>query len=190
MISSMAITADNRYLFTGDIEDGDVKQFRVSDGRMIKHYHQLLEDGISSLITTHDSKYLFAGGKRGQLKQICLESQELVHDYGKIYNSDIYQLQTTRDSKYVISGGGKRVTRISIKNRDVEEEFGRVCYSKIWAMKISADQEKLFLGDMNGYLKLVSLTDGTTIKDFEKIHDCFITAIVITADEKFLFTSS
>jgi hypothetical protein len=56
-------------------------------------------------------------------------------------------------------------------------------------MKISADEEKLFLGDLGGNLKLMSLTDGKTIKIYGKIHDSSISGIVITADEKFFFWS-
>jgi WD40 repeat protein len=59
----------------------------------------------------------------------------------------------------------------------------------ITAMKISADGKKLLIGDLGGNLKLISLTDGTTIKDFGYLHDSSISGIVITADEKFFFTS-
>jgi hypothetical protein len=81
---------------------------------MIKDHGQLFHDGIrkrleapsgiKSMVTTPDSKYLFAASVRGQLKQICVESQEVVHDYGKIHSSQIYCLQKTRDSKYLITG--------------------------------------------------------------------------------------
>jgi hypothetical protein len=70
----MAITADDRYLFASD-HWGEVKQFRVSDGRMVKHYGQLFKYGIQSMTTTPDNKYLFTGGTSGYLKQICLKSQ-------------------------------------------------------------------------------------------------------------------
>jgi WD40 repeat protein len=60
----------------------------------------------------------------------------------------------------------------------------------ITAMKISADDEKLFVGDLDGNLKLMSLRDGAIIKEFGKIHDEQIGGIVITADEKFFFTIS
>jgi hypothetical protein len=55
----MAITVDNRYLFTSDPWDFEIKQFRVSDGRMIKHYGGLIHIGIDRVITTPDDKYLF-----------------------------------------------------------------------------------------------------------------------------------
>ena len=80
-IRSIAITADNKYLFTSNFNNGDVKQFRVSDGRMIKNYRLLMPCGIRSIITTPDSKYLFAGDNDGYLIQICIESQEIAHNY-------------------------------------------------------------------------------------------------------------
>jgi WD40 repeat protein len=57
-------------------------------------------------------------------------------------------------------------------------------------MKISADEKNLFLRDGSNRLRLISLTDGTTTKDFGRIHDHLISGIVVTADEKFFFTSS
>jgi WD40 repeat protein len=57
-------------------------------------------------------------------------------------------------------------------------------------MKITADDEKLFVGDYCGHLKLISLVDGHVIKHFSKIHDYWITGIMITVDQKFFFTSS
>jgi hypothetical protein len=57
-------------------------------------------------------------------------------------------------------------------------------------MKITADGEKLLVGDNLGHLKLVSLRDGELIKEFGHILGCGITGIVITADQKFFFTSS
>jgi WD40 repeat protein len=187
----MAITADDKYLFTSDIHRCDLKQFRVSDGRLVKHYLRLFENGIGSMITTPDSNFFFASSE-GKLKQICLESQEVVHDYGQTHDSGYCILQTTRDSKYLMIGGpGNHVKRISIENRAVETDFGQVCDRAITAMKISADETKIFLGEDHSNLKLISLTDGTIIKDFGNVHNYGeINGIVMTADEKFFFTSS
>jgi WD40 repeat protein len=57
-------------------------------------------------------------------------------------------------------------------------------------MKITADEEKLFVGDYKGQLKLISLMDGEVIKDYGQVHEKQITGIMITADQKFFFTSS
>jgi hypothetical protein len=36
---------------------------------------------------------------------------------------------------------------------------------------MSADEQKVLLGDRDGNLKLMTLIDGTIIQDFSKIHD-------------------
>jgi hypothetical protein len=56
-------------------------------------------------------------------------------------------------------------------------------------MKMSADEERLFLGDGGGDFKLMSLKDGTTIKDLSYSYNP-VAGIVTTEDEKFLFTST
>ncbi len=72
-IMSIAISSDDKYLFTSGVENnGHVKQFLVSDGQMINDYGATFEnDGIRSITTTPDNKYLFAGSNTGYLKQIC-----------------------------------------------------------------------------------------------------------------------
>ena len=57
-------------------------------------------------------------------------------------------------------------------------------------MKITADGEKLLVGDSTGHLKLISLIDGEVIKDFGRAHDGCITGIMIPVDQKLFFTSS
>jgi WD40 repeat protein len=57
-------------------------------------------------------------------------------------------------------------------------------------MRITADEEKLLIGDYEGHLKLISLRDGQVIKDFGQVHDDWITGIIITVDQKFFCTSS
>ena len=82
------------------------------------------------------------------------------------------------------------VKRISVENREVDKDFGQVCDSWIMKMKITADGEKLLVGDNGGNLKLISSRDGKVIKDLGKVHDGSITGIVITGDQNFWLTSS
>jgi WD40 repeat protein len=171
----------------------------VSDGVMIKHYVEVLEDGINVMTTSPDNKYLFVGGDAGGdggigvgcIDKICLESQKVGPYLGKVHGSYINCLQTTRDSKSLITASSDMsVKRISTNGKYTEKHFSKVCDADITAMKISADEQKVLLGDRDGNLKLMSLTDGTIIKDFGKIHDDQINGIVTTADEMFFFTSS
>ena len=61
----MAVTADDRYLFTGD-SFGNLEHIRVSDGRkVIQYLKNFKRGGISSMVTTPDNKYLFVGESGG-----------------------------------------------------------------------------------------------------------------------------
>ena len=57
-------------------------------------------------------------------------------------------------------------------------------------MKLTVDDKKLLIRDYDGALKLISSKDGKLIKDFGIVHEYRITAITITSDQKFWFTSS
>jgi hypothetical protein len=159
---------------------------------MIIDYGPIFGDGLESITTTPDNKWLFAASTAGHLKQICLKSQKVVHDYGQIHGTSIKCLETTRDSKWLLTGGyDGHVKRISVKNKEVDKDFGEVTHSQISSMKITPDNEKLVVGDFACFLKLISSRDGELIKDFGQQFDYGgITGIVIAADQKSFFTSS
>jgi WD40 repeat protein len=98
----------------------------VRHGQMTKDYGAIFENyGAQSIVITPDKKYLFATNDVGHLKQISLESREVICDYKKIHDNRINCLETTKDSKSLITGSyDKHVKRISVKNREVEKEFG------------------------------------------------------------------
>jgi hypothetical protein len=126
------------------------------------------------------------------LKQIRLDSHEEVKDYGDIY--DGYHnscLQTTSDSKWLFDGRfDYNVMRISVENREVDKEFSQPSMDTLNSMKITPDDEKMFVGSVDN-LYLISLIDGEVLKKFRNVHGYdLVTGIVITADQKFFFTSS
>jgi hypothetical protein len=197
-MKSIAITSDDKYIFTGDSKYGHIKQFSVIDGLMIKDYGQMfehnfmLEHGVLSMTTTADNEWLFVTSMRGHLKQISLASQEVVHDYGKIQYDVIKCLESTRDSKWLITAsyGVGEANKILIEHRIDDKDFSESPFPGIGAMKITPDGKKLLLGNLYGFLQLISLTDGKLLKDFGRVYDDAITGIVITLDHKFFFTSS
>jgi WD40 repeat protein len=68
------------------------------------------------------------------------KNQELVHDYRKIHDKKITCLETTRNSKWLITGSyDNHVKIISIDNREIDIDFGKVCDDVIWKVKIMAD---------------------------------------------------
>jgi hypothetical protein len=77
----------------------------------------------------------------------------------------------------------KHVRKISVEYRDVDKIFDHVGDFPIMSIKITADGQKLLVGDSKGHLKLISSIDGKLIKDFGKVHDEKITGIMITVDQ-------
>jgi hypothetical protein len=57
-------------------------------------------------------------------------------------------------------------------------------------MKITADGEKLLVGDYRGHLILISSRDAEVFNDFGRALPNPVTGIMTTADEKFFFTAS
>jgi hypothetical protein len=83
----------------------------------------------------------------------------------------------------LITGGwDQHVKRILVENRKVDKDFSQICVRLITRMKISADDEKLLVGDRGGHLKLISSRDGELIKDFGRVHEGDISGIMLTAD--------
>ena len=192
-IGSIAITSDDKFLFTsGEENNGHIKKFLVIGGQMMKDQGVIFKNGgVWAINVTFDNKYLFAGSEVGNLKQISLEIGTVIHDYGEIHGDSIRCLETSRDSQWLFTGSDdKHVKRISVWNREVVKDFGKVCDYWITRMKIKGDGERLLVGDDCGYLKLLSSRDGKVVKDFKQAHDSVITGIMITADRKFFFTSS
>jgi WD40 repeat protein len=189
----MALSSDDQYVFTSKYEKNDyIKQFSVETGQMIKAYGPIFENDIVLQITlTPDNEWLFAASWKGHLKQYSLRSQKLIHDYGQIHGERIGCLVTTRDSKWLITSVENHVRRISVKNRKIKKDFGQIHdHSRITNMQITAKGKKLLVGDFGGFLKLISSRDGAVIKDFGRAHSENITGIVISADQRYFFTSS
>jgi hypothetical protein len=57
-------------------------------------------------------------------------------------------------------------------------------------MKITADDEQLLVGDAAGHLTLISSIDGEVTKKFGRLHDGYISGMIVTLDQKFFFSAS
>jgi WD40 repeat protein len=157
---------------------------------MTKDFGEIFGDGVFAITLTPDNKWLFAATHRGHLKQICLETQEVVMDFGRVHMKHVTCFETTSDSKWLISGGLDRgIKRISVENKEVDKVLVQG-FDMFTSLKITADGEKLLVGDQKGGFRLLSQTDGTEIDQIGFGHDGSVNAIAITSDQKFWFTST
>jgi WD40 repeat protein len=187
---SIATTLDSQYTFVGCKKN--LKQYRVDDHELLKEYP--LNYDIGSVVTTFDGKHAFVGLLDGFLQQICLDSKKVIKKYGKIHERGIHSMAVSRDNSFLITGGGdKRILKISIPKQKVVKHFAKIMNYPIVGIQLAPSDESLFVYDHACYLKLIKLTDGTTVHDFGRVHNGGVYGYqqsLVTRDGKHLFTSS
>jgi WD40 repeat protein len=167
-------------------------QYRIDDHQFVRRYK--LNYIIYSITTTLDSKHIFVGLPNGSLHQICIDSGKLIKDYGKIHDEPIFSMVVTRDNNFLITCcSDETVKKISITKQRVEKDFGQILGHSFRTMQLAPGDESAFVYNYDCDLKLIDLTDGTTIKHFGEVHNDlanFSQRIEVTRDRQYLFTSS
>lgn len=84
-VSQFVISMDGLYMFTsGSMKDYGIKQWRLSDQKMVKHYENAHQDHITSMICT-PLGYLITGSGKHDMKQFDIKGMKEVKDYGKVF---------------------------------------------------------------------------------------------------------
>jgi WD40 repeat protein len=183
------MTSDSQYIFVIGMKS--LKQYRVDDHKLVKEYP--LKRGTRSVITTFDGKHAFVGLFDGSLHQICIDSQKVIKNYGKIQDTAINSMAVSRDNKFLIIGGfDQRILKISIPNQKVVKKFRKIMNCRTNTILLGPGDESLFVFDSEGNLKLIELTDGTTVHDFGRVYHGEVRGFqqsLVTRDGEHLFTS-
>jgi WD40 repeat protein len=145
------------------------------------------------VVTTFDGKHAFVGLFDGTLYQICIDSQKVIKNYGKIHDTAINSMAVSRDNKFLITGGfDQRILKISIPNQKVVKQFRKIMNYYTKTIHLGPGDESLFVFDCEGNLKLIELTDGTTVHDFGRVYNGEVLGLeqsLVTRDGEHLFTS-
>ena len=84
-IKVIVVDKNEEYLFTSNFNEPSMKQWSIAKQMMVKAYTNIFKDkGVSSMVVTHDNKWLFVGGKTGHLLQFDIENQCVTKDYENI----------------------------------------------------------------------------------------------------------
>ena len=197
-IADFTTTFDGEYLFVACF--CALVQFRIDNYELVKTYR--FGKDLQTVTATRDCKYVFVGFFDGSLNQICVESQTVTKDYGKIHVDRIMRLQVTRDNKYLITGNeGGEAKIIEIESQKIVKDFDQIGseidpeigYKNVGTTQLARGDQSLFVYDDSCKLKLMDLTDGTTIKDFGRAHDSWVgpgQSIIATGDGQHVFTIS
>lgn len=84
----MAISLDDKYLFTGDISGNlyiwDIKSlFRIES---LENYH---DSSITNIVSTKDDQFLYTSDTDGFAKKLCLGKKSqfgCIYEFGKIHD--------------------------------------------------------------------------------------------------------
>ena len=104
-------------------------------------------------------------------------------------------MAVSRDSKFLINLGGDdgHVKKISIPSQKVVKDFGRISDGFIATIQLASGDKNLFVYDGNSNLKLIDLTDATTVHYLERVQksrNYGHQSMLVTRDGEHMFTSS
>jgi hypothetical protein len=201
-IADFTMTSDGKYLFVACF--CALAQFRIDNYELVKTYR--FGKTLQTVTVTWDSEYVFVGFFDGSLNQICVEKQTVTKNYGMIHSDRIMRLQVARDNSFLITGNESGEAKIiEIESQKIVKDFDRIGSEidpnnfnfnegfNVGTTQLARGDESLFVYEDNCNLKLMELTDGTTIKDFGRAHDSNVEpgeSIIATGDGKHVFTYS
>ena len=223
-IWTLEITSGNKYLFclVSDPEHRySVLQYDISSRELIKNYSGLREngyvkaEGIFSIVTTFDSKYLIIGHKDGFVAQVCIESQKVIKQYSNGVKQEISSMAMLKNDEYVMLGYSNGfIKKVSINNNECLQSYGPIYGNggfaeDIGAIHMGLDDKSFFVYSIDVELvghgggvtildycvafKEINLENGETIKDYGEIacNNFGSTQIVcVSKDRQHIFTSS
>ena len=104
-------------------------------------------------------------------------------------------MAVSRDSKFLINLGGDdgHVKKISIPSQKVVKDFGRISDGFIATIQLASGDKNLFVYDGNSNLKLIDLTDATTVHYLERVQksrNYGHQSMLVTRDGEHLFIST
>ena len=93
------IEKDN-YLYIG-YNIGCLLVYSLYDEAIIEDFKKVHQFCISSMVSTHDKKFLFTSDMGGSLKQWATLEKQLYYDYQKVHEGGIYSMAC--DDKYLFT---------------------------------------------------------------------------------------
>jgi WD40 repeat protein len=185
-IFAMAISEDDKYLFTGDCE-GILKQTLLEDSSLAKNYGRICDAEIKAIAVCGDN--LFVADFYGSMKQISISEHIVLKNYGKIHKSAIWSMCCTRNGEYLYTSDAYGyLQQYSIKSQSMVKNFGYIHDAGIRAIVTSWDNKWLFTADRQGNLKQFSVKDKIVVKEYGKVMEDEI--LDMASSPSFVFVTS
>ena len=172
---------------------GDLKQFDIETGEIIKHYKEAHSYPILCAVSTSDNNFIFTSDSQSIQKQWNPISQDLYRDHGKIDDDVIWCIYVTYNLKYLFTtdrfGKQRQFTFNMTAKIPLQKDYGKIHKGAIFSMTGTSDSKNLFTSDQNGTQKQYDILSGSIIQDYGEIHQGQIKCLAISNDDSYLFTS-
>lgn len=154
-----------------------------------KDFGQVTTQRITTVCSSADSKFFFAGLENGQLLQFNLTEKSLSKDHDIICPGSTVRVMASKGD-FLYTGDGKgNIKLFSVSEQMFLMDFAKCKNADISAMALTSDLKYLFVADTEGRLKQFSIHDQNLYKDYGQLMDMPIQTIAITPDHDNLFLS-
>ena len=102
-ILSLRTSPNGRHLFSASPSSPLLVHYNAINPIKITKIYTTILKGISSLTTTHDDQYLFAGSTSGSIIQVSIIGQSIIRNILDIHESGINGLILTSDDRLLIT---------------------------------------------------------------------------------------
>jgi WD40 repeat protein len=200
-IHSIVITGGGQYVWASTSElyplfkVVDFKESTVSERDIGKRNigGRKRVEGVLCMTTTTDGKSILAGTLDGAIIKISIKSSKNYKFFPELHRSPLICIESLSDCTSIITASQDNHLRrysISEKKLVISHDFGAVFDKPISIMKQMDQNNLLFVGNEDGYLKLICLTQNNVIRDLGNFQNVPVTGIAISLDNKKVFIGS
>jgi len=151
-----------------------------------KDLPKITDKCISAIKATNKS--VFIADNMGFSSKFSIPSQTIIQKHGYLHNDTIFCYETTECGKWVFTSDGEGILKQwNCDTMDLQKNYGRLMDCEIKDIAIAGDS--VFIGDLYGALKEISITEEKVTKNYGKIHKSGIWSLRATRDGEYLFTS-
>lgn len=191
-IASIAVTKNDKFLFTSDYHNGSLKQLSIEQKKVIRNYGQVLQldEGISSMVVTNNNTMLLIGGTLGSLSMLDLTRCNNFQDYSDSVYGQIYYMTATPDSNNVIFyDESDYIKLVALKSKLLQRTFGPMNGNFHISIAVSDNNKYMFVA-YNHFLKVFDQYRQDLVKELVEVDFAKIKEMAMSKDGKTLYTLS
>jgi len=144
-----------------------------------KDYGRVTRASCTSIHCTGDSVYV--GDSKGFLTKLSIASQAVDAKLGYVHKEGILGINTTADGEFVFCGDAEgNLKQVVNDTGECERDFKKIAEAELKCIEVEGDN--LFIADMVGNLKHLSIGEKTIVNNYGRIHRNAVWGMKVTRD--------